>query len=244
MEFDLTTFLLETINFIILVWLLKHFFYRPVLAIIEKRQAETAQTVAQAQSLRSEAEAVKNDYETRLSEIENEGASATERLNAQMESERKRQFDLLEKELDQKRKRYEALQERDKAEQQRVYERQAIALAGRFASRLFDRLASPHLNDQLADLAVEELGNLSEEKRQSLDAVLHESDTGFKVISAYSLDSERQSALKQALSDLAERDVLPEFSQDRSLKAGVCIMAGSWVLMVNLRDELTFFSEH
>ena len=26
------------------------------------------------------------------------------------------------------------------------------------------------------------------------------------------------------------------------LKAGVCIMAGAWVLMANLRDELDFFA--
>ena len=37
--------------------------------------------------------------------------------------------------------------------------------------------------------------------------------------------------------------MVPEFSEDAVLKAGICIMAGAWVLMANLRDELGFFTE-
>ena len=37
MEINWTTFVLEIVNFLILVWLLKHFFYRPVLAVVARR---------------------------------------------------------------------------------------------------------------------------------------------------------------------------------------------------------------
>ena len=50
MEFDWTTFALEALNFLVLVWLLKRFFYRPVLAVIEARRAETAKTIADAEA--------------------------------------------------------------------------------------------------------------------------------------------------------------------------------------------------
>ena len=35
MIFNVWTFLFEVLNFLVLVWLLKRFFYRPVLAAIE-----------------------------------------------------------------------------------------------------------------------------------------------------------------------------------------------------------------
>jgi hypothetical protein len=35
----------------------------------------------------------------------------------------------------------------------------------------------------------------------------------------------------------------PSFTEDPVLRAGTCVMGGSWVLMANLRDELSFFSE-
>ena len=39
MQFDLWTFGLQTVNFLVLVWLLKIFLYTPVAKIIERRQA-------------------------------------------------------------------------------------------------------------------------------------------------------------------------------------------------------------
>lgn len=39
MDFDWTTFILEIINFLILIWILKHFLYRPVLKVISERRS-------------------------------------------------------------------------------------------------------------------------------------------------------------------------------------------------------------
>jgi F-type H+-transporting ATPase subunit b len=66
MNFDWTTFALEVVNFLILVWILKHFFYRPVLAVIETRRAENEKNLAQADTLRSEAQSLKDEYANRL----------------------------------------------------------------------------------------------------------------------------------------------------------------------------------
>jgi len=40
MELNWSTFLLEIINFLILVWILKHFFYKPILDVIAHRRAD------------------------------------------------------------------------------------------------------------------------------------------------------------------------------------------------------------
>jgi F-type H+-transporting ATPase subunit b len=76
---------------------------------------------------------------------------------------------------------------------------------------------------------------------EKLDA-LRDPAASIKVVSAYPLDAARRAAFTASLSRLAGRAVTPEFSDDALLKAGVCIMAGAWVLMANLRDELGFFS--
>ena len=48
MSFDLTTFLFELINFVLLVFLLRRFVYRPIAASISARRAEIAETRASA----------------------------------------------------------------------------------------------------------------------------------------------------------------------------------------------------
>ena len=39
MQFDWTTFVLEVLNFLVLLWILKRFLYQPVLDVLDARQA-------------------------------------------------------------------------------------------------------------------------------------------------------------------------------------------------------------
>jgi F-type H+-transporting ATPase subunit b len=237
MEFDLTTFALEVLNFLVLVWLLKRFFYRPVLAVIEKRQAETAKTIADAEAVRHEAEALKNEYRTHLTQADKERAVAKSGLDEEIAVERARRLAAVEAEVNADRQRRQMLEAREKSEREAALEREAVMIATRFASRFLERLAGPELNAKLVELALNELDALAPEK---LDA-LRDPGVSIRVVSAYPLDTAQRAAFALALGRLSGRSLTPEFTEDAMLKAGVCIMAGSWVLMANLRDELGFF---
>ena len=63
MQFDLTTFALEVLNFLVLVWLLKRFFYQPVLAVIEARRAAGAAILDEAHASQRAADAMKAQCE-------------------------------------------------------------------------------------------------------------------------------------------------------------------------------------
>ena len=117
-----------------------------------------------------------------------------------------------------------------------------MAIAARFATRLLERLAGPELEAKLADLALSEIEAQAPDKREALRIALREPGVTTKVVSAYPLDAARRAAFTQTLGRLAGRELAPKFAEDTALKAGVCIMAGSWVLMANLRDELNFFA--
>src|SRR5450631_3065522 len=88
MTIDWWTLGIQTVNVVILVWLLKRFFWRPVAAIIEQRRATAQQVMAEAEAKRSQATAA-------LAEIEQTRAGfAKEReailAAAQEEAERAR----------------------------------------------------------------------------------------------------------------------------------------------------------
>ena len=236
------TAIFEALNFLVLVWLLKRFFYRPVLAVIEARRAETAKTLADAEAVRSDAEGMKSEYQVRLAEVGKDRALALARLDEEIAAERIRRLADLEVKISEERKRHEAVAARERGELALTLERQALASAGRFATRLLDRLAGPELEAKLADLALSELAAQAPDQLEALARALQEAGASIKVASAYPLDEARRAAFAAVLGQLAGRPLSPEFSEDATLKAGVYIIAGSWVLMANLRDELGFFS--
>src|SRR5579863_9351542 len=66
---------IQAVNVVILVWLLGHFFWRPVAAMIEQRRAATRKVLAEAEAERSAASAA-------LAQIERTRAGfASERLS-------------------------------------------------------------------------------------------------------------------------------------------------------------------
>lgn len=241
MEFDGTTFALEIINFLVLVWLLQHFLYQPVTAAIAQRQAGIEKILADAQATRSAADALKFQYENRTAEWEQEKAEARRQLQQEMEAERSRRMAALQAALDEERNKLRAVEQRRDLEQRQHPEAEAIAEGGRFAGRLLSSLASPELENRILLLLLDNLRHLPEQQVHALRAAGQSGE--LKVISTYTLNEAQRAGLTEAFVVLAECPVGCEFDQDPTLIAGLRISIGPWVLRASLLDELHFFAE-
>jgi len=58
LELNWTTFALEAVNFLVLVWILKRFLYKPVLGVIARRRAAIDRALEEAQTRHAEAQAL------------------------------------------------------------------------------------------------------------------------------------------------------------------------------------------
>ncbi len=243
MELDWSTFSLQILNFLVLVWLLKRFLYKPVFTVITDRQAALERLRADAERLRIEGEALKQRYEGRLAEWEREKEKARAVLMEEHGAERTRLMGELHVSLEQERQKAKAREERRRQELQRQTEEAALAQGARFAARLLERLARPDLTAQLAALTLEELRELPEERRRTIRSICQNGESAAQVLTAHRLDDAHRAAFAAVLEELTGRPVTCAWDEDASLLAGVRISVGPWVLAANLRDELKGFME-
>lgn len=243
MELDRTTFVLEIINFLVLVWLLKRLLYKPVLNAITQRKVDIEKRVADSQVLRKEAEALREQYERRIADWEQEKATGRSNLLEEVNTERARLMATLRTSLEQERDKARALEERRLSELSRQLEETAITQGGQFASALLSRLASVELESQLVRVALEDLHKLPDEQRNAIRAAAAEPTMSIEVTSVYQLGFAERQALADVLTLLVGRPVSCTWRQDPELKAGLRISLGSWIVSANLRDELKFFKE-
>lgn len=241
MHLDATTFALEVLNFLVLVWLLKRFLYKPVLDVIERRRVEDMRSATQARALHDEALALKATYEHQLAGAAEDRRLAQEKLEGEVAAERARRMAAVEAEVRADLERRHALAARDAERQAAEQERLALEMATLFASRMLGRLAGPALEDGLVDLVLADLPALPTDQRETLRSAMDAGDALVQVASAYPLPSARREAVQRVLEALAGRPLAPAFVEDPSLKAGLRVAVGDWVLMANLRDELTYF---
>ena len=93
MELNWTTFILELVNFVVLIWILNRFLYRPVMNVIAQRKAAIQKTLSEAETTRSDAQALQSQYENRLTEWEQEREKARAQLRDEISAERNRLLD-------------------------------------------------------------------------------------------------------------------------------------------------------
>jgi F-type H+-transporting ATPase subunit b len=242
-ELSWSTFILEIINFLVLVWILKHFLYRPVLDIIDKRRQLIEDQLDEAHRLRDEAQELKQQYGGRLAAWDAERRAAADTLSAELQAERKRRLEEIETAVGEEQQKMRVADERKRAEQLRVAEREALNQASCFAARLLADAAGPELETRLVRLAIEQLRQLPEERALGLREQWSEPPAAIEVSSAYELAGGERSDLESALRRVSGLSVPVHFARDETLIAGLCIGVGAWLVAANVRDELSGFAE-
>jgi len=240
MELSWSTFLLEIVNFLVLVWILKRFLYKPVLDVIARRKAGIEKRLADARKLHEEAEGLQKQYEGRLAQWEEEQREARQKLTQELDAERAARMQQLRQALEQEREKARVAQQRRDADTLRQLEETAIRQGARFASQLLGTAAGPELHRKLVDLLLAELAALPEERIAQLRTKVGHSNR-VTVTSAYPLDTPAQERLQQALAPLLPENAACTFTEDSELIAGLRIELGAWMLASDVRDELEGF---
>lgn len=243
MELNWSTFILEIINFLVLVWILKRFLYKPVLDVIAQRQAGIEKKLNEAQTLKVDAEQLQSQYESRLSDWDQERLQARKTLAEEIESERARKLTELQTRLEQEKEKARVAEARYQADEQHKLEEQALKQGARFATRLLEQSAGPETETRLIDMVINSLSQQPDERIEALSNHYGQTPEKILVSSAYEMNDKQRQLLQQALYSVTGQEVPLHFKQDNELLAGIRITIGAWVLAANLRDELKGFME-
>jgi F-type H+-transporting ATPase subunit b len=243
MEFNVSTFILEIINFLILIWILQRLFYKPLLEVIAKRKQFIDQSLADAKIMQQQAEEQRSHYENRQKLWEQEKQGALTALHQQIEVERRAQMFQLNVDLEQERQKINVTIQRQQRELQQQAEKQALLNGARFAGILLKQSASPELEARLFAMLLDNLKTLPEACTLCLQMVGTKKSVPIKITSAYPLTAELRLQLEHKLGLLINSPINFQYHQDTELIAGLRMDIGAWVLNANLQHELIGFAE-
>lgn len=244
MELNWSTFLLEIINFLVLLWILKRFLYRPISAVLEKRRQTITQNLNEAETHHTEALALEQQYNQRLDDWAVEKQQLKETLQQEIQNEKKQRLEQLQTELSSEREKASVIDQHHQAEQIKHFQQVAHQQAAHFASQLLSAVADEALESRLFDLLIKTFEQLDSDKKTSLLKACKTSTEEITVSSAYSLSAEHKQQLEAKLCSLRDdHTVKINYQQNPDLIAGFRIEIGAWSLRINLQDELSDYAE-
>lgn len=243
MQFDWTTFVLEILNFLVLVWILKRFLYQPVLDALDSRQARVKDELAQAAQARQAGAALKRDYEERLAQWAQEREQMRQQLEQELGQQRASGMEKIRQALaDEEAKARVRNAATTAAHEAGLIRAAACAAYGNVAAML-QRLASPELTASIARLLVDDLADLPPAQLDALRTAAVKVGSGgtAEIATAHPLDEAAVTAITAGLSATTGVTLAAEVKSDPSLIAGVRVAVGECLLLANLADELDFF---
>ncbi len=235
MGFNLTTFIFECINFVVLVWLLERLVYRPLKQGIAKRQAALEAKEAKAESeladAASKAEAVAEErrelvqlkqrvLREAVERAEEQGAAILEQAKQEALAERTRMLRVIDA-------------EREKAE---AWVRDmALERTAELSAAVLEKLSGDAVQTALVDQLVREV------RAQSATLELPsegDGDVSVEVTTATAASDRELEVLQQKLEHVLERRVRLRAQQDQRLGAGVVVKLGDQVFDASIAGQL------
>jgi F-type H+-transporting ATPase subunit b len=243
MRIDWWTLALQAANFLVLVWLLQHFLYRPVQAIIGERQQQVASVLAEASAARAAAEQLRADLQEERAAIENERHQVMEEAHARAQEEA---VSLLgraradaEKLLAEERQR--VAQERIEAAD--LLRLEATELGVAIGRRLLAEAGDARLDRTFLDRSLARLEALAEPERAALiDRIAHD-DVVVQVVTAAPLDPADRDAFTERLRGLVGAGIDVQFADDPTLLVGAELHFPHTVLHHSWQDSLREIEE-
>ncbi|MEJ2576063.1 MAG: F0F1 ATP synthase subunit delta [Gammaproteobacteria bacterium] len=241
MDLNWTTIVLEIVNFLVLVWILKRFLYQPVLRVIEERRRRVEASLAEARQREQQAEQLRSQYENRVAEWQQERQAAREALQQELQQQRAQALEALETSLEDARQKAQVREHRRWQELTDSAERNGLEQGARFASRLLEQLAGPELEARIVALTSKDLAGLPEEQRAALRRAAQAAGNQVQVETAHPLNPRQRDSVEHAVRSVLGEDLSCRYRETPALIAGLRLSVGDWWVGLDLRDELKGF---
>lgn len=246
LDLDWVTIIFQIINFLVLVVLLNHFLFQPVMRNVAKRKAEKERLLRELDRDRQEAAELRAELEDRLAKADQEAASLISEAREQAETERVALLQEAHAEVE----RVLTDAHTDAHQQRRLavdsFHDELLHTILEISGQIIGRTAPPELHDVLVKQLSDRIWELGRSEMQRVETFRHSLGTReptAHVITAHPLSPEQQGLLVRTLTALADRHVNLELKTDPMLVAGLRVRLGDTIVDNSIGGQLAELHE-
>jgi F-type H+-transporting ATPase subunit b len=228
----------QVLNFIILVWLLKHFLYKPILDAIDARENRIATELANALAKETEAEQERDEFRHKNAELERKRAGLMSQAADEAKAERQRLLQEARQAAETvSAKRMETLRDEAHELNQAITRRTQQEVFAIARKALMD-LATTSLEERLGEVFTRRLREMDEQAKQSLGEALKSASEPAVVRSAFELPAEQCAAIRNAVNETFAADIPVRFETAPDLVSGIELSTNGQKIAWSIADYL------
>ena len=228
----------QALNFLILVWLMKRFLYKPILNAIDTREKLIAAELADAAAKKAEAQKDRDDFRHKNEEFDQQRAALMSKATDEAKAERQRLLDEARKAADAlNAKRLETLRSDAKNLNQAIARRTQEEVFAITRKVLAD-LATTSLEERMGEVFTRRLREMDAKAKETLGAALKTTREPAVVSSAFDLPPEERAKIQNAINETFSADVHLRFETAPDLVGGIELSANGQKVAWSIADYL------
>jgi F-type H+-transporting ATPase subunit b len=241
MLIDWFTVAAQTINFLILVWLLRRFLYQPVLAAIDAREAKIAAELKDAAAKEAQAQAERDNFRSKAEALEKQRAELLHKATDEANAERQRLLATARTDSDALRAKLNDAVESERLVLNREIVRRTQQEVFALARKALADLAGTTLEDRIVEVFIRRLHDMHENDKAEPPTAPR--GTAASVRSAFELPPPGRVALESAVRAWLGADAKLSFEIVPDLICGIEISVGGRKIAWSITDYLASLDE-
>lgn len=237
MLIDWFTVIAQIVNFLILVYLLKRFLYKPILNAIEERERRIASQLEDAAKQKAEATQEREQYEHLNEDLNQKKATLLKEAQTAADTERQHLLDEAKKEYSSLRKNLQASLTAEKATLDGELKHRTQQEVFNIARKVLTDLSGTTLEGQIANVFLQKIKTLGKEESEQLRSSFKTSEP-LTVRSAFDLSPEQQSRFAEAIKKLLGADAQVQFRTSPEEVGGIELSAGGYKIAWTIAEYL------
>ena len=238
MLIDWFTVAAQVVNFLILVWLMKRFLYKPILHAIDEREKRIATELANADKKKAEAQKESDDFKHKNEEFDKQRAALLSKATDEAKAERQRLLDEARKDAAAlSSKLQEALRDQEHTLHQAISRRTQQEVFAITRKTLTD-LATVSLEERLGEVFTRRLREMDAQAKAGLAQALKTASDPALVRSAFDLPAQQRAAIQNALNETFSADIHIRFETAPDLISGIELSTNGQKVAWSIADYL------
>jgi len=228
----------QTLNFLILVWLMKRFLYKPILHAIDEREKRIAAELASADKKKAEAQKESDEFKHKNEALDQQRAALLSKATEEVQAERQRLLDEARKAADAlSAKRMETLRNDARNLNQSISRRTQQEVFA-IARKALTDLATASLEERLGEVFTRRLREMDGQAKAGLAEALKTASDPARVRSAFDLPAEQRAAIQNALNETFSAEIHVRFETAPDLISGIELSTNGQKVAWSIADYL------
>ena len=228
----------QALNFLILVWLMKRFLYKPILNAIDTREKRIAKELADADAKKTEAQKERDEFQHKNEEFDQQRAALLTKATDEAKAERLRFLDEARKAADAlSAKRQESLVN-DAHNLNQAISRLTQKEVFSITRKALTDLATVSLEERMGEVFTRRLRELDDKAKIVLGDALKKNPEPALVRSAFDLPAEQRAAIQNALNETFSAEIHLRFETTPNLVSGIELSSNGQKVGWSIADYL------